>query len=82
MRGEADGNAADAEPGDQRGDVHAEIVENDDDREREQGDADEHADDRHGVAERGFGRILAGLAADHAEDQLARPHRALQGEGD
>ena len=32
LRGEADGDAADAEPGDQRGDVDAEIVEDDDDR--------------------------------------------------
>ena len=36
LRGKADGDAADAEAGDQRGDVHAEIVEDQDDRDREQ----------------------------------------------
>ena len=39
LRGEADGDAADAEAGDQAGDVDAEIVEHDDDRDREDGDA-------------------------------------------
>ena len=52
LRGEADGDAADAEAGDERGDVHAEIVEDQDAGDREQGDADQHADDRHRVAER------------------------------
>ena len=82
LRGEADGDAADAEAGDQRGDVHAEIVEDEDDGDREQGDADQHADDRHRVAERARAVLLADPAADHAEDQLARPDRALKREGD
>ena len=34
LRGEADGDAADAEPGDQAGDVDPEIVEHDDERDR------------------------------------------------
>ena len=64
LSGEADRDAADPEARDQRGDVDAEIVEDDDDREREQGDADQHADDGQRIAEGGFGRLLAGLAAD------------------
>ena len=70
------------EAGDQRGDVDAEIVEDHDDGDREQGDADQHPDDGHRIADGGFRRVLAGLAADHAEDQLARPDRALEREGD
>ena len=45
MRGEADGDAADAETGDQRGDVDPDIVEDDQDRDGEQRDADQHAND-------------------------------------
>ena len=82
LRGEADGDAADAEAGDQRGDVDAEIVEDDDDRDGEHRDADQHADDRHGIAERRAARILADAAADHADDDLARPDRGLEGRGD
>ena len=69
-------------PATKRGDVDPEIVEDDDDRDREQSDADQHADDRHGVAERGFAGMLADAAADRAEDQLARPDRALERGGD
>ena len=82
LGGEADGDAADAEAGDQRGDVHAQIVEDQDARDREQGDADQHADDRHRIAERAGASLLGDAAADHAEDQLAAPDRALEGEGD
>ena len=59
LRGKADGDAADAEAGDQRGDVDPEIVEDDDQRDGEHGDADQHPDERHRIAERRCARIVA-----------------------
>ena len=49
-----------------------EIVEDDDNRQREQSDADKNADDRHRIAERGFSRVFADAAADRSDDQFAR----------
>ena len=82
LRGKADGDAADSEARDQRGDVDPEIVENDDDRQREQCDADEDPDDRGRIAQGGFRGSVADPPGDQGEDQLARPDRSLQGEGD
>ena len=50
--GKADRDSADAKAGDQSGDVDAKIVEDDDDRDGEHRDADQHADQRHGIAQR------------------------------
>lgn len=83
LRGEADGNATDAQAGDQSGDVDAEIVEHDDQRDSEQRDGDEQADEAH-RAEQRLARIMfaAGAMLDRAEDQLARPDRRLEYGGD
>ena len=51
LRGEADGDAANAEARDQPGDVDPEIVEHDDERDREDGDGDEQPDDADRAAE-------------------------------
>src|SRR5690606_17899692 len=45
LRGKPDGDAADAEPGDQRGDVDAEVVQHDDAGDREDPDRDQQPDD-------------------------------------
>ena len=79
LGGEADGDAADAEAGDQAGDVDAEIVEHDDDGDDEDGDGDEQADDADRAAEAAARLEPAGAVLDHAEDQLARPRGDLQG---
>src|SRR3546814_3215388 len=49
LRGEADRDAADAEAGDQAGDVDSHIVEDDDARDREKGDADQKAENANRV---------------------------------
>ena len=78
LRGEADGDAADAEAGDQAGDVDAQIVEHDDQRDREDRDADQQPDDPHRAADAAGFLIAAGAMLDDAERQLARPERRLQ----
>src|SRR3546814_1067627 len=47
LRGETDRDAADAEPGDEAGDIDPHIVEDDDRRDREQRDADQQTDAPH-----------------------------------
>ncbi len=79
---EPDGNAADTESGDQRGDVDAEIVENDDDGDREQGDADQYPDKRHRIGDSALGRIFRRAPADQPENELPGPDCALEGESD
>ena len=59
-----------------------EIVEDDDQRDGEHHDVDQHADQRHRIAERRGARILADPAADHADDDLPRPDRDLERGGD
>ena len=82
LSGEADGNSADPQAGNQRRDVHAEIVEDQDAGDREQCDADQHPNDRHRIAERARAILIGDAAADQAQDQLAAPDRALECEGD
>ena len=82
LRGQADGDAADPEPGNQRGDVDPEIVEDDDQRNPKQRDRHQHADDAIGIAERGPAGLLADIAVDDPKDQLARPHCRLECGGD
>ena len=78
LRGEADGDAADAEAGDQAGDVGAEIVENDDRRDREDRNRHQQPDDVHRAAEARRLFEAAGAMLDDAEDDLPRPERDLQ----
>jgi hypothetical protein len=77
LRRQADRDAADAEARDQAGHVHPDIVEHDDQRDREQREGDEQADEPERGAERGMG-VAFGAAFDRAEDDLARPQRPLE----
>ena len=67
--------------GNEGSDVDAEIVEDDDDRQREQSDAHQDADDRGRVPESRLAGAFANAAGDDRKDELARPDCALQGEG-
>jgi hypothetical protein len=80
--GEADGNAADSEPGDEPGDVDAEIVEDEDQRDREEGDAHQQSDDSDRRSQTAMFGLRAGAMLDEAEDQLACPDRRLESESD
>src|SRR3546814_19714856 len=58
LRGQADGDAANAKPRDEAGDVDAEIVEDEDDRDREQRDRHEQTDNAE--SRTGEGRVGEG----------------------
>jgi hypothetical protein len=76
-RGQADGDAADAEPRDDAGDIDAQVAEDQHGRDREQSDVDQQADDAQRVADRGLARTLAGARLNDPQDDLPRPHRRL-----
>ena len=81
LRGQPDGDAAHTQPGNQPGDVDADIVEHHDRGYREQDDRDHQVDERHRVGER-FRAVLpaiTGAAFDQPQDQLADPDRDLIG---
>ncbi len=83
LRGEADGDAADAEAGDEAGDVDAEIAEHHHQRDREQHDRDEQADDAERAGERRCRhRRPCVRCSTSAEDDLAHPDRRLEHRGD
>ena len=78
----ADGDAADAEARDQAGDVDAQIGEDEYDRDRKQGDRDQHPYDPDRGAQPAMLVVHAGAVLDEAEDQLPAPDRRLEGGGD
>ena len=85
LGGQADGDAADAQTSHQRGDIHAQVIENQDRRQQPDHDIDQHGDDAHGVAERdGILAAMAGAAMHQAQHQLPDPqgtlHRQCDGE--
>ena len=81
LRRQTDGNAADAEPCDEAGNVHAEIGENENHRNRKQDDGDEQADDAERTRPTDMAIVAGRPVFDEAQDDFAREHRRLQSDG-
>ena len=74
LGGERDRDAADAEPGDQRGDVEPEVVEDQQERDRPDHDAREQLDQVQRVGDRPVpARLPPGIPADPADHDVAGP---------
>ena len=81
--GKADGDTADAKTCNQARDVHAQIVEDDDGGDGKQREADRQADQHHGAGQRiALMLAVADAPFDEAENDLAQPHRDLDGDRD
>ncbi len=78
LRCEADGNAANAEAGNQASDVDAEIVEHHDKRDEEEGSRDQHTDKIAGIGERLAAPFAFGTLIDISQDDGARPDCDLE----